>query len=650
MVMSTPVPNNEFYHTAVALAKQGISTIPIRDVQSKAPALSTWKELQHRTPTESELSGWYAESSAMALVGGEVQVMDFDVTARGDDGHLTEFRDLAYENGMLDILDDLPCQQTPSGGLHYFFRCKATPIRNMKLASTTDHKVLIETRGAGGYVLIAPSPGYVMTKGSLEDIPEISPGDREHLLLIARALDCAPDKTEAAHESPAGITGERPGDLFNADTEAFFALLREHGWESVKSLNYWRRPGKDHGVSATWDKIPGRFYVFSSNAYPLEPQKVYTPFSVYAQLEHNADFQAAAKQLSENGYGLMTRAKASLEEVRKSLSVEVLGDDDPDRWDPDDEPHPTFAVCRFFQKVDLTRGNISTISGKAKAGKSAFIQAMVGCHMGVDGDFLGWQVRDRQGAILYFDFEQGSDDFIWQCRRIFKRGNEDPRLHDYLRLYRLRDYPLAERRKRLIASIQRAERDLGAIDLIVLDGGSDLVGDVNSPEDSVAMVGEWLAMTSEYKAHMSVVIHSNEGNVSDKVRGHLGSESMRKSECTFSLEKVDVDRVHVHTPKHRRAGISDKEPFAFEWDEEQKMHVSVGQVFSKETMQKADRLTERARACFGTDDCLTRPDLINRMQQPPVKVSKNTAYTDVRDMIRIGVLEEVFKGMLRMKQ
>ena len=45
------------------------------------------------------------------------------------------------------------------------------------------------------------------------------------------------------------------------------------------------------------------FYVFTSNAYPFEPNKAYSPFNVYTLLEHNGDYTAAANTLLQYGYG-----------------------------------------------------------------------------------------------------------------------------------------------------------------------------------------------------------------------------------------------------------------------------------------------------------------------------------------------------------
>ena len=55
-----------------------------------------------------------------------------------------------------------------------------------------------------------------------------------------------------------------------------------------------------------------------------------------------------------------------------------------------------------------------------------------------------------------------------------------------------------------------------------------------------------------------------------------GKQCHRKAEAVFVLEKSEIDETQVYTPQHRKAGISEKEPFVFKWDDSIKMHVSVG--------------------------------------------------------------------------
>src|SRR5262249_28720664 len=70
-------------------------------------------------------------------------------------------------------------------------------------------------------------------------------------------------------------------------------------------VEYWRRPGKAFGISATVNYAASDLlYVFSSNADPLEEGKAYTKFTAYTVLDHDGDFEMAALRLRAAGYGM----------------------------------------------------------------------------------------------------------------------------------------------------------------------------------------------------------------------------------------------------------------------------------------------------------------------------------------------------------
>jgi hypothetical protein len=144
----------------------------------------------------------------------------------------------------------------------------------------------------------------------LETIATVTPEERQALWELARAFDEMPtkdaDEPEGFDPPPAG-EGIRPGDDFNARA-SWSEILEPHGWALVYrrgGTEYWRRPGKDRGHSATVNgpgANPGRFVCFSSST-PFETKKGYTKFAVYAILNHGGHFQAAARELRARGFG-----------------------------------------------------------------------------------------------------------------------------------------------------------------------------------------------------------------------------------------------------------------------------------------------------------------------------------------------------------
>ena len=338
--------------------RAGLCVLPAIAAE-KRPALTSWKQYQSVLPTEEQIESWFADSSAMCIlagnVSGNVEMIDFDLQ-----GELFDSWRGLVATELPSLVERLVIERSQSGGRHVVYRCESPIPGNRKLAQRTvvvpndepvpisgKHYVprqvgsqyqvtitLIETRGEGGLFLCDPTPNYKVEQGSLITPPVLSDVERSVLIEAACALS---ETTPAVSHAPASLFGEgRPGDESNERGEAACALsettpavsharaslfgegrpgddfnergevrdvLRRHGWNLVRGgeNEYWRRPGKEQGWSATIRE--GVFYVFSSNASPFEPDQSYAPFTVYTLLEHTGDFAAAAAALRAEGYG-----------------------------------------------------------------------------------------------------------------------------------------------------------------------------------------------------------------------------------------------------------------------------------------------------------------------------------------------------------
>ena len=298
----------------------GLRVLPA-DRESKRPirAVGRWKPYIKRPPTEAELSAWFANNpDALCILCGEasgnLEAIDFDAGG--------ELFDAWWAKIPAGLRDRLVVERTRSGGQHVVYRCHAKVCGNLKLAQRkTDGGIatLIETRGEGGLIVCAPTAGYELTRGDLCDLPVLIEEERDVLLRAAwelneyvpPAVDGPPGRPQSARVGPvsrpiAGAGTDRPGDDFNARGDVR-AVLESHGWYRVSAgeNEYWRRPGKTSGTSATLKACENGlvFYVFSSNAHPFEANRAYSPFAVVAYLEHGGDFSAASRALSAAGFG-----------------------------------------------------------------------------------------------------------------------------------------------------------------------------------------------------------------------------------------------------------------------------------------------------------------------------------------------------------
>ena len=322
--------------TALAHYDAGLNVCPPHEDGSKRPALSTWKHFQDKRVPRSTVEDLYRSGRQGIgwLTGagsGGLEVLEFDDRPTYD-----AFKSAAANIGLADLVARIEAgyvSDSPGGGVHWPYRC--TEITgNSKLARRPklpgemrdEHdgiKVLIETRGTGGFIIEAPSGGsvhptgrpYVLRRGSGQTIATITPQEREDLHALARFFDTMPrEEATPAREKQAARGGARPGDDFN-ERATWEAVLK--GWKvhhTAGEETFWTRPGKDThlGPSATTNyKGSGLLYVFSSST-PFDPERSYSKFAAYTTLEHGGDFASAAKALAAQGYGQPARGPSSV--------------------------------------------------------------------------------------------------------------------------------------------------------------------------------------------------------------------------------------------------------------------------------------------------------------------------------------------------
>jgi hypothetical protein len=333
----------------------GLSVVPPREDGTKAP-IGTWKRFQQRLPTPADLASWYGADgppirTGMGIVcgpiSGNLECLEFD--AQGE--AYGPFKAAAEALGLGDLVEKIEAgylERSASGGLHLLYRCgevagntelarryktpdEFTDADRKAIEAAEDRgrehkpiKVLVETRGTGGYIVTAPTNGrvhptggaYERLRGGFATIATITPEERDALLDLARTFDRttpadAPDPVEAKarKECAAGWSDTiSPVDDFNA--RATWPEVLPHGWTEAfrqGETQYWRRPDKDRGHSATINRNGSdRLYVFSSST-PFEIHRPYSKFAAYALLDHGGDFKAAVAALSREGYGTHKR-------------------------------------------------------------------------------------------------------------------------------------------------------------------------------------------------------------------------------------------------------------------------------------------------------------------------------------------------------
>jgi putative DNA primase/helicase len=319
---------------ALAARAVGISTIPIRGDGSKKSALPEWNPYQMRLATEAEINQWYSGHSPLgyAVVGGAVsgdlEVLDFD-----KHGLLALFVAVATAAGYGEVVARIirGYHECSPNGDHLLYRCTPT-LGSKRLAQTYDRdergkikigedghpllKTKIETRGDGGYCIVAPSGGrvhasgkpYRLLSGGFATIATISVEERLHLYAVARVFNDIPERErpprpEQVIHTPSN--GDRPGDKFNEQVD-WADILDPIGWtldHTDGEEEHWTRPGKSGGTSGTANYQGNNLFYMFTTSTALEAGRSYNKFSLYAHLHHGGDFVKAAAALRALGYG-----------------------------------------------------------------------------------------------------------------------------------------------------------------------------------------------------------------------------------------------------------------------------------------------------------------------------------------------------------
>ena len=381
--------------TALSYWRAGLSVLPATKAQ-KRPSIGSWKKWSARLPAEVEVEAWFANSpDAVCIVAGSVsgnlECIDFD--AHGE--LFPKWKDSIAP----EVFERLVVERTPSGGFHVLYRSDTSVPGNRKLAQgmrAGKKTTLIETRAEGGLFLCAPTEGYELIQGEFTRLAVLGQEARESLLVSAEALnecmDEVPVKSPTQGENLAFLL--KPGDDWCARGD-IRPILAAHGWNYLGTKQdgneLWQRPGKTgDGNSATFNGSV--FCVFSTNAAPFEA-KGYSKFQVYAILEHNGDFTAAAMALLEMGYGRADDPSTGVD-ISGILAASSTGEVDAEEHDgalddPGVIPESYFEVPGFVS--DLMNFTLRTSYYPNKALAFAGAMAML-------SHLTGRRYKDQRGG------------------------------------------------------------------------------------------------------------------------------------------------------------------------------------------------------------------------------------------------------------
>jgi bifunctional DNA primase/polymerase-like protein/AAA domain-containing protein/primase-like protein len=328
---------------ALSYLKRGWRPIPIVP-RGKNPLLTTWQEYQQRSPTESEVTQWFAQwpDANVALLMGQgsgLIAVDID-SSEGEEA----FRALC---GDVRTLTNLT-----SKGRHLLFRHPGFGVRNAVKALPG-----IDLRGDGGYILVQPS---IHPSGHpyrwAEAGAELLDGSKPLPLCPQQLLDALKKNDQVSVIADVVPQGERNNTLTSlagsmrhrgASYEAMVAALRAENSARCKP------PLLDSEVVG-----------------------IATSISKYAPGEMDSVHQGSLR-------------------VRKEFRPRLIGE-----WLADPDGHED---ADWILKGYLAHGNLTLLSGHPKAGKTTFA-----AHLAVAvarGSVLLNRLTS-QCPVLWLDLEQ----------------------------------------------------------------------------------------------------------------------------------------------------------------------------------------------------------------------------------------------------
>ncbi len=520
-------------------------------------------------------AGWYAKApsadeiravwetygsfaNGIALVCGHgLELLDID-TNKDPVGRIADtFRDTLMAE-FPEIFEKLVSETSISGGTHYWYRvsqdrpntklARIVYSESDKWALDTDQKfgTVIETRGAGGYGIIAPTPGYVLKNSEFSMIKELTEDERNILWDIARSFNTYVQEVNYI-SNEAAVGQSKPGDDFNSKISVpdFAGMFEEAGWRVTSTRGdtiYLNRPGAKHlrrtdGIIVQSKKL---FVSYSSSVSGFESERGYSPYRSLAILKYSGNFKAAAKALKDQGYGDQV---AYTPAVVTDEPNQILAKYSKYKFNIKARPameYNLFAVSSRstpYSSPEMYglafKGALIPVVGKQKSRKTTVLTSVIAAALS-EREVCGFIYKEER-PILWLDTEQ-PEFYFWltQWRICVQSGGVSDRLYSYM----LRDMDTTARRKaidELIAAIDPA--------IVVIDGVADLIKSVNNEDECKEFVDGWLMPIATQGRTVFAVLHLNKGD--GQMSGWIGTVLGRKSDGTLQVEHVDDFSVDV---------------------------------------------------------------------------------------------------------
>jgi len=589
---------------ALRLHELGFKIIP---TDSEKKPLCKWKSYQDSQSLEDVKKIFSQPCEGMALLTGKgIECIDIDCKYFLEDVHdISKVFDALFDAVGEDTYSRLLVTHTKSNGFHVIYKTNISE-GNQKLASRytidserkNEHdkiRVLLETRGENGYIIIPPTDGYKFDSAIIqfENIPTLTDHERNSIIAVCRSFDEIQETyKQTKAPTPVDVTGSGKSTIeaFN-DSHTPIEFLEDAGWQFKYQRGdnlHYVRPGKTlrEGIGAGYSESLNLIRIFTSST-EFECNKTYNAFQTYSILNHQGDYSAACKELYHSGYGerLSKQHDSHSQKVNqitssdKNISDKASNDKLMEaiykkRLDitvkPKQKPNTLFMWCMERQKYIGLGGDGDLINffGREKTRKSAAAACATSCFL-KDGshESLMFKAEYDGRNVLHFDTEQ-SEYYHHKLagQMMFQQGLSKFSHPENFFSFHIMPYTKLDRLNFVRYSIDKTPN----IGIVFVDGIVDLCRNYNDLEESSDLVTFFMNMAASRNFLLVDVLHNARSTGS--ARGHLGTELLNKAQCNINVTKEEDSR---HSTLKIQSIRGDSEPKEFDFWHNEKGDIEI---------------------------------------------------------------------------
>jgi hypothetical protein len=573
-----PDPASPLLDAARFWFNAGFCVIPSHEDGGKRP-FGQWKKYQTQRPDWPTLEGWLQSGRytgiglIMGQASGNAEMLEIEGPAGDLAGRLDDVVNQARkydEIGASDLLSRVLhgfTEISAGGGLHTIIRITDGPaLGNTKLAHD-GNKVIAETRGEGGFVIVWPTAGrtghepgaaYILECGGPDTVAQVTSEDRDLLHeIFTHALDKTgppPPAPEPKTTPPPTTSSTRLSPLDDyAQRVTWDEILQTAGWtysHTDGTREHWTRPGKNKADGASGNILDGCLYVHSTSVTDFPINKGLSKGQAYAWLHHAGDLSNATRALRAAGYGDpleplpelrpweydpnladLDPEDAQAEYVRKHLAAinwrELWDDDTQEEWIVE----PLLPARRLVALYSAPKVGKSLLSLELAAGIAA------------GRPLLGTPAQAPR-IVLYVDFE---NDPVGDTRERLQAMNYTPQDLDNLKLLSfptLSALDSAKGSEELMAAVRYYNAQVVVIDTV----SRAVKGDEN--ENNTWL--DFYRMTGLKLKAAGVALIRLDHTGKDQTKGQRGGSAKSGDvDAIWHMTKIDEDTVQLRLDASR---------------------------------------------------------------------------------------------------